>query len=325
MRQFCFSEVFLVWLFFCDLPLLVRPYSRQYRLYPLHLLIDNVSYGHFYYDPILQNLSEIITQYCSRHSCHDTEQVIKQLKEQYETKLDEDLEVHLGSRYTHNAQGDGSLWLHQSDQKTQSSYENDLKLKSTIADLIANNQPSQSQEFISKQLGYSFPNDQWTTETFQILTRQLFSTEKFFLCLNVCELLYRHLYQSEISFTDLRSIILLSQTMAFSSALIGNLHLSTLFSLKILYLYEQYSRIPSISWPFTSPRVDGIIAIHRLRLLLLVPPLPHEGKLFTSSEYSKRRQSLAHYRKEMEEDLTLFIREVQERQITVTLLVRLSS
>jgi hypothetical protein len=315
---------FLAYLLLCDFPLIVFAYSRQHRVYHLKSSLGNLSNSLIIrYDPILQDLTEIATQLCSLHSCSDINQLTSQLRDQYETKLDEDIEIHLGSRYSHHGQGDGSLWLHQSDLMTQSSYETDIKLKNMIANVLGNPQPSLSSDFISRHLRHPFPGNQWSLENFEILGKKLFEKEKFFLCFNLCERLYRHLYQSQITFQHLRSLILLTQILSFSSSLMNELHLSTLFTLKILYLYQQYDRVPLVDWPFTSASIDGITAVHRLRLLLLLPPLPHTD-LFTSSLYSKSKQSLVHYRHEMEEDLQLFIHDLVQRQITASLLVDLS-
>jgi hypothetical protein len=303
-------------------------YSRDHRLFTLPLDFeqnDLITHEYVHFDPLLDSFNDLLRGICSHRVCKNKNALYLQLKHQYEQQLNQKIDKQLLSRRSIDR---SAGWLSQSDALTQLHYDkNTMQLQTSLGNLFRMKDFQSIQEHLLEHLGYRFPAEAVTLTTthdgslvqiasvdeFLAIARLLFSKENYFLCLEFCELFYQFYFeQSDISYSDLRSLLLFSQMMVLSSALFGDLELSTLMYLKFLEIYRLYEVVPLEHRHFESS-IEGILAVHQLRLLLLLPPLPR------GDHFSSFSSSLVRYRQEMEEDLELFIHDLLRRNITVSL------
>jgi hypothetical protein len=328
------GQISLFWiLLLSHLSVTVLSYSRQHRSFylPLHIdSNDHKTHEYLSYDPLFDSLDDLLQVICSKRVCENKIELHLQLKHQYEQQLNEKIHKQLLSRHSIDRSG----WLPQSDALTQLHYDqNTIQLQISLGNLLERKNLQATQKYLFQQLGYQFspnfaptvfaPADtgssliQFTsTEEFLNIARILFTKENYFLCFHLCDILYQfYFHQDDISYSDLRSLLLFNQMMILSSTFFGNLELSTLMTLKFLQIYGFYEIVPRAHWHFQSS-LEGILAIHRLRLILLLPPLPQADHTSSSSSSSS---SLLQHRQEMEQDLEIFIQDLLQRNITISL------
>lgn len=285
---------------------MISSYSRQYRIFMLKFQYDEYDQlGEIVkYDPLFDDLEEIVQFKCTMRYCQNINSIVSDLRLQYGKQLENEYEMELMNRYLTD-RGD---WLKQSDPTSHASVEKSLILQSYLANVFENINVSESLKSLNHEFGIELYRI--TPDILQDLTIRLFSTEKYFLCFTICEIYHHLYYHDEIFSSEIRSLILISQTMALSAALFGNLKLATLSVLKVIHYYRQYIHVPQSFWHFTSS-IEGITALHRLRLILLHPPIPL-GDL-------QNPLLLETHRTEMEQDIRLLIQDISARKITVTL------
>lgn len=289
---------------------LIYCYTYEIRLFNLYFNYLNYQIN-VLYDPLLNSRKILLEKEIRRNNINNLNNISiieNYLKEEYRNQLKQRILNQRNQRKFENL----NEWLVLCDFKTKQYYQQIQKIQKSISNILEKKNIQESSNYLLQELKFSLQYNVFRFQDLQDINTILFNKENYDLSLLISKFLFDQYEKNDIQVNDLLQLIVLSNMISLSANLVGNIKLATYTSLQTQYLYEYFHLIPTSNHHFTSS-VNGIIAIHRLRSLLLVPPLP------ISTLTSEK--SLIQYRIEMENDLKKFIQDMQFQNITVNLIV----